>query len=147
MSGALDTFYLACYRIATEPLSINHYVIKPHRCGLLQAGCHMAVGIKCNTDAAMGTVELKWAGYTMTTVAIMPRSERELDAFFIIHDSPNILQFNCFSDSSYYGMPILGYGDYVLTYVVISDNFPIARATVKVTIGNSVDTASLVTYP
>jgi hypothetical protein len=100
-----------------------------------------------NVTATLGTVELKWAGYTMPTAAIMPLSERELDAFFIIHDEPNILYFNCFSDSSYYGMPLLGYGDYILTYVVISENFPIARAAVKATIGNSIGEASLVAYP
>ena len=89
------------------------------------------------------TVELKWAGYTMPTVAIMPLSERELDAFYILHEEPVVLRFNCFSDSGHYLPPILGYGEYLLSYVVISENFPIARITVKATIGNSVEIASL----
>ncbi len=89
------------------------------------------------------TTELKWAGYTQPTVAIMPRSHRDLDAFYVLHNAPNILRFSCFSDSSYYMMPILGHGRYQLDYVVISQNFPPARITVEVNIGNSIDDMSL----
>ena len=98
-------------------------------------------------ETTFKAVELKWVGYIMPTVAIMPSSERNLDAFFIIHDEPLTRYFNCFSSSSYYGMPILGYGDLLLNYVVISENFPIASTTVKITIGNSLDSASIAAYP
>jgi hypothetical protein len=98
-------------------------------------------------ETPLRTVELKWAGYTMPTAAIMPSSERNLDAFFIVHGEPLIRRFRCFSDSSSYGTPILGYGDYLLTYVVISENFPVASITVKITIGNNLESASIAAYP
>lgn len=94
-------------------------------------------------EVPLGKVELKWAGYTMPVVAIMPESDRELDAFYVIHDQPNILYFNCYSDSSYYLPPILGYGEYVLSYVVISENFPIARITAKASLGTSIESVVL----
>lgn len=97
-----------------------------------------------NAPVPVRTVELKWAGYMLPTVPIMPRSHREVDAFYVLHDEPNILRFNCFSDSDYYLPPVLGYGKYLLNYVVISANFPAARITVEATIGNSIDDVSLV---
>jgi hypothetical protein len=90
------------------------------------------------------TTELKWAGYTQPTVAIMPESHRELDALYVLHNTPYIMHFSCFSDSSYYMMPVLGSGRYQLEYVVISENFAPARITVEVNIGNSIDDISLI---
>ena len=96
-----------------------------------------------NVSSSLGTVELKWAGYTHPTVPIIPQSYRDLDAFFVRHNEPNILHFSYFSDSSYYMMPVLGYGKYRLNYVVISENFPAARIALEVAIGNSIDDVSL----
>jgi hypothetical protein len=97
-----------------------------------------------NVSSTPATTELKWAGYTKPTVAIMPQSQRDLDAFYVLHSAPNILYFSCFSDSSHYMMPVLGYGRYLLDYVVISENFSPARIRVEVNIGNSIDDISLV---
>lgn len=97
-----------------------------------------------NVSVPIRTVELKWAGYMLPTVPIMPQSHRDVDAFFVLHDEPNILRFNCFSDSDYYLPPVLGYSKYLLNYVVISEDFPIARIVVEATIGNSIDDISLV---
>ena len=97
-----------------------------------------------NVSVSLSTVELKWAGYTQPTVPIIPQSHRDLDAFFVLHNEPNILRFSCFSDSSYYMMPVLGYGRYQLNYVVISENFPPTRIALEATIGNSTEDVSLV---
>lgn len=97
-----------------------------------------------NVSVSLSTAELKWAGYTQPTVPIIPQSYRNLDAFFVLHNEPKILRFSCFSDSSYYMMPVLGYGKYQLNYVVISENFPPAGIALEATIGNSIDDVSLV---
>jgi hypothetical protein len=96
-----------------------------------------------NASVPLRTVELKWAGYTMPVVAIMPESKRDLDAFLVVHDEPHITRFNCYSDSSYYLPPILGQGEYILSYAVISENFPVARLKVKAKLGLNIDSISL----
>jgi len=82
------------------------------------------------------TTELKWAGYTQPSVAIIHKSYRKLDAFLLYHHRPTTLYFNCFSDSSDFMKPIQGPGDFELTYVIISKNFPLARAKFKIHLGN-----------
>lgn len=92
-----------------------------------------------NQKIPFRTSELKWAGYTMPTSAIMPRSHRELDACFVLHKEPEILHFNCFTDSSYFMRPIKGPGDLEVKYTVISRNFPTVESTVHVHIGSSLN--------
>ena len=103
-----------------------------------------AIKLPETVPATLKTVELKWAGYTQPNVIIMSQSYRDLDAFFVLHNAPNILRFSCFSDSSCYMMPILGYGRYQLNYEVMSENFAPVRIATEGTIGNSVDDVSLV---
>lgn len=102
------------------------------------------VDLKTNTSIPIKTAELKWAGYSQPTVAIMPKSYRDLDAFFVLHSHPQILRFNCFTDSGYFMRPIQGPGKFRLNYVVISENFPPARITVEATIENSIAGVRLV---
>ncbi len=97
-----------------------------------------------NESLPLRTIELKWAGYILPTVSIIPKSYRNLDAFFVKSNEPRTLQFRCFSDSPFFMTPIEGLGKYRLNYVVISENFPEARIAVEATIGNSIDDAMLV---
>jgi len=90
------------------------------------------------------TTELKWAGYTLPNAAIMPQSDRELDAVKIFHHSPQEVHFSSFSDSGYFMRPINGPGEFELDYVVISENFSPARIKTKLTIGSSLDDTNLV---
>jgi hypothetical protein len=85
------------------------------------------------------TVELKWAGYTLPTAALMPKSQRQLDAFYILYDAPQVARFQCFTDSGYFMRPIQGPAEFQLDYIVISVNFPPARIKTKLTIGNSLE--------
>jgi len=99
-----------------------------------------ATNLKQNTPIPLKTVEIKWAGYTMPSAAIMPnRSYRELDAFYVFPPGAHNLLFHCFTDSGYFMQPIQGPGDYQLTYAVISENFPIARAVTRVHIGHTLE--------
>ncbi len=97
-----------------------------------------------NTPLRFRTAELKWAGYVLPSTAIMPASNRELDAFFVLHDNPNVIHFNCFTDSGYFMRPIQGPGQFRVDYVVVSDNFPQARISVMATVGHAIGDAILV---
>jgi len=92
-----------------------------------------------NIPVPLPTVELKWEGYTLPNASIMPKSNRGLDAFFVFHQRPNELYFANFTDSTRFMQPLCGPGDYELTYVVISQNCPIVKATFTVHIENQLD--------
>lgn len=62
------------------------------------------------TSLPFQTAELKWAGYTFPNAAILPGSSRQVDAFFVLHNSPQTLHFSCFTDSGYFMGPIQGPG-------------------------------------
>lgn len=102
------------------------------------------VDLRSSVSIPIRTAELKWAGYNQPTVAILPKSYRDLDAFFVLHNQPQILHFNCFSDSGYFMRPIQGPAKFQLNYVVISETFPPAQITVEATVGNSITDAALV---
>lgn len=99
--------------------------------------------LRTNLPVAFRTAELKWAGYVLPSVAIMPASSRELDAFFVLHDNPLIMHFNCFTDSGYFMRPICGPGQFRLDYLIVSENFPQARISVTATVGNTIADATL----
>jgi hypothetical protein len=81
------------------------------------------------TEIPFGSVELKWAGYTLPNAHILPHSARPFDALFTHHANPTQVGFNVFSDSSLFGHPPIHVaGEFELRYAVVSDNFPIARA-------------------
>ena len=89
-------------------------------------------------------VEFKWKGVTTPRVAIPPNSPRPLDAFYIYHDSPNIVRLgiNQFvvDFTGYYDLyTLVGPGTFELTYVVFSENLSPARATFNLHIGNHID--------
>lgn len=95
--------------------------------------------LQSDIPVSLPTVELKWEGYTLPNASIMPKSNRGLDAVFVFHQLPNKLYFVNFTDSTRFMQPLCGPGDYELTYVVISQNFPIVRATFTVHIENQLD--------
>jgi hypothetical protein len=76
------------------------------------------------------TVEFKWAGTTLTAVAIAAGTTRDFDAFVLHHQNPTEIQFSALTDSDHYLPTIpVGAGDYQFTYIVRSENFPPARGT------------------
>ncbi len=119
--------------------------LNPYKIGLNCTAYVEAIrDLRTNSEMSFRTVELKWAGYMLPTAAIMPRSERDLDAFYIIYDNPQVVRFQCFTDSGYFMRPIQGPGEFQLDYIVISENFSPARIKLKLAIGNSIDSTSLV---
>lgn len=89
-------------------------------------------------------VEFKWKGVNSRRVAIPPKKFRYLDAFHVYSDSQNIvhLGINPFvvDFSGYYELyKLRGPNTFELTYVVFSENFSPARATLKLHIKNHLD--------
>jgi hypothetical protein len=99
--------------------------------------------LNTNNDRKLKSMEFKWAGYILPNATIMNSSTRQLDAFYVLHNTPSIPHFNCFSDSTYYlpyiNVPgdIKGPGDYELMFLVVSDNFPPVKSTFVLHLDNN----------
>ncbi|MGO9644797.1 MAG: hypothetical protein ACLPY5_08635 [Candidatus Bathyarchaeia archaeon] len=87
-----------------------------------------------NADIPIETIEFKWSGYTLPNAVVGAGSSRSFDAFYVLIDDPGQLCFRAivFSDATSFIPTIPGTGDFHLTYLVISENFPPARRTFKV---------------
>ena len=95
----------------------------------------------CGTkqDVVLETIEFKWAGYLFPNALIAPRTSRKFDAFYsargtIATGQVPVIRFNVFSDSGQFVPRIMRPGEYELTFCVISESFPAARAAYRVRI-------------
>jgi hypothetical protein len=88
-------------------------------------------------------IEFKWSGYILPNATILPSSQRAFDSFFVFHDNPETPYFSLFSDSEYFIPRIKGPGDYLLTYMVISDNFSTVRETFRMHLDNKLENIQL----
>ena len=95
------------------------------------------------TEIDCPAAELVWAGYSLPNVRIPPGTARKFDAFYIRHDIPSELQFHTFSTSLEFIPRVEGAGRYELTYSVVADNFPTARASFILTLGTSLAETTL----
>jgi hypothetical protein len=91
------------------------------------------------TPLSINSVEFKWTGYVFPSVNIPPRNKRRFDAFFILPSQPKRLFFRLFSDSMEFIPQIQGAGKYELGYLVTSENFPPARASLILTLSEIPD--------
>lgn len=82
-----------------------------------------------------GKFELVWAGTGLFERHILPETEAEVDAFLIIRGEDIIRFHHRPSTSSQYGMPPLGKGNYLLTYLIVSENFEQIAKTFKLEFG------------
>lgn len=79
----------------------------------------------------LGNFELVWAGTGLFQRHILPKRAAEVDAFWIIRGQ-NVIRFHHRpSTSSQYGMPFLNKGNYLLTYLIVSENFEQVTKTFK----------------
>jgi len=95
------------------------------------------------TKIPLNAVEIKWAGYVLPNTHIPSHTARRFDAFYIRHHLPTQLQFNVFSDSTEFIPRIGGEGRYELSYLVVSDNFPPARASFILTLDTALGSTTL----
>lgn len=119
--------------------NLNPYVPATNCTAYVEAISDLGTNLQIN----LRTAELKWAGYVLPTVAIMPESRRDVDAILVYHGTPHTFHFNSFTDSGYFMRPIQGPGSFKIDYVVVSENFPQARISVTATVGNKLSGATL----
>ena len=77
-------------------------------------------------------VEFKWRDVTSQSVTIPPQKSRDVDAFYLFEDEPQVIypSINPFiSDSTEVLFKLRGPRIFELTYVVFSDDFAPARET------------------
>jgi hypothetical protein len=90
-----------------------------------------AVRMEPRAEIEIKTIEFKWEGTRLPSVAIAAGTARAFDAVYVFHDSPTVLQFNALADSSGFFPNIHGEGEYELSYMVLSETFPVALATFR----------------
>lgn len=99
-------------------------------------------------EIPFNNVELKWSGYTLPNAHILPGTARPLDAFAVFHRLPSQLELVSFSDSLAFGRPaIRSAGEYELRYAIVSDNFPISRASFLLSLSDTLDRTKLKLKP
>lgn len=79
--------------------------------------------LETGAEIPSGNFELFWAGTGLLERHILPKRPEEIDAFFIIRGQDTIRFHHRPSTSSQYRMPFLQKGSYLLTYIVVSENF------------------------
>ena len=89
-------------------------------------------------------MEFKWKGITTERVVIPPTRDRAFDAFRLRYDSPSVAYFGInqlLIDYTGYLVKysLAGPGDFEVTFIVFSENFPPARETFKLHIGTKLD--------
>jgi len=83
----------------------------------------------------VGNFELIWAGTDAFERHILPKKPAEIDAFYIVHGE-SVIRFNHRrSTSSQYGIKPLIKGNYLLTYLVVSENFDQVKKTFRLEFG------------
>lgn len=92
-------------------------------------------------------VELAWAGYGHPAATIIAGADRDLDLGHIYHEKPDVLVFNTFTTSAYFMPPVVGPGEFDISYVVVSDNLPPVRATCRATLSNDLGSTRLRQLP
>jgi hypothetical protein len=79
------------------------------------------------------TIELKWMGWRFPSVLILPRQHRHFDALCVDTTNSSMVQFCTYADSNRFQPRLEQQADYELTYAVASENFPMVRATFRLT--------------
>jgi hypothetical protein len=95
-------------------------------------------------EIPFNSVELKWSGYTLPNAHVLPMTTRPFDAIAILHRLPTEPALVTFSDSLAFGrLDIHAPGKYELRYAVLSDDFPIARASFTLNLSAVLDETTL----
>jgi hypothetical protein len=92
----------------------------------------------------LNTFELKWDGFVLPYANVLPLQFRRFDAACVAHRAPGKLAFSTmFSDAYGLAPQIEGVGRYELTYIVLSSNFPPARASFILSLDSQIESTSL----
>jgi hypothetical protein len=92
-------------------------------------------------DLEFRASELKWAGSVVPAVPVFPHDARMLDACVVAFEEPRTVYFTSHSDSGVFMSPIVGIQVLDIGYVVASQNMPLTRTVLRVSLGNTIDDA------
>lgn len=118
-----------------RPTKFFHLTVENLHLNKMALGC--TAYIENIRDAQTGEViefqsaEIKWAGTVLPSVPIPPKAKRDLDACGVFDDAPQTIHWVSYSDSGKYMTPIEG-RSLDVTYVILSDNFPPSRCTIRI---------------
>ena len=82
-----------------------------------------------------GNFELVWSGTGLYERHVLPQRQAEVDAFLIIQGDNSIRFNHRLSTSTQYGMPALYEGKYLLTYLIVAENFDQVEKSFKLEFG------------
>jgi len=121
-----------------------HITVKNLNQNRLARNCYAylerVVRVPQGTEISVPPIELTWAGYKFPNVVIVASYPRPFDAFYILRDEKPIrIMFQTFSTSTNFVPEPLGQGDYYLTYLVVSENFPPARQIFRLHVPDRLD--------
>jgi hypothetical protein len=114
---------------------IYHVDVLNQHCRKAAINCvaylHRVKRIRTGEHIPVQKFELKWAGTRIPYVTILPNERRSFDAFYITPEEPTKLKWKDFShaDTEKVCAIVEGAGNYELTYLVASFNFPLMEAT------------------
>jgi len=129
----------------TIPVRFFHIVVRnlhPHKTAL---NCYVylakAKNLSTGIELPLETVEFKWAGYVMPNANIFSSSQRAFDAVWFDRPNPSRPRFSTYSDSGRYlpEFSIAGKGNYELSYLVVSENFPPCTSTFILRVGDKIE--------
>ncbi|MFY9727387.1 MAG: hypothetical protein WB579_19955 [Bryobacteraceae bacterium] len=103
-----------------------------------------AISVASGVEIPFKAAELGWAGYSQPSARVPPQKVRPFDAFYILRQAPTLLQFSTFATATDFVPRIEAAGQYELVYLVVSDNFPITRASFTLSLDASLDRTTLV---
>lgn len=119
----------------------NNHARKAARncCAYLERVDHLETG----KTLPLETIEFKWAGTPLPYVRIGPEGFRRFDGCFFDAQDPSRIQFSVITDSPHYLPPVRQPGSYRLTFAVVSENFPTAKGSFRLTFADSLERVQL----
>ena len=87
--------------------------------------------------------ELKWRGYQIPFVDILPQTYRKFDGFWVKKDKPDILMLNRFLDSTELIPRIQGQISLVAEYWVVSENFKTAKGSFQINLDKDLNKVTI----
>ena len=131
-------------------LNTRYFHVAVRNLNPFKAGRNCSVYLEKIVNVGDGSVlpvrplELKWAGFMFPTAVVIAGSKREFDALVVRHDYPGIVYFPMFTDTSHYAPKLVALDPYELTFCVVSDTFPDARAVFLLEFGKTLNDIRLV---
>lgn len=140
--------YVNAYTSPERIIEKRHYHLKINNMHIQKTAYECFAYVESIINTSNGSklspdiVELKWKGVSSPRISIPPKRYRELDALRAITSLPQQVDIAVNSnivDYSGYYHTIKGPGDFDITYIVFSNNFPPTKAICRLSIGQELD--------